>query len=73
MFGYSLMLAGFARIIEVCFIPPTSSPLSETPPLDDNDSEHTLTHPAPKDAGIATKINAARAFRHLPPFVSTIS
>ncbi|KAG1771496.1 hypothetical protein EDD22DRAFT_863362 [Suillus occidentalis] len=53
MFGYSLMLAGFARIIEVCFVP--------LPHLHwtDNDSEHTLAPPAPKDAGISTKINAA--------------
>jgi hypothetical protein len=73
MFGYSLMLAGLARIVEVCFIPLPFSPPSEIPPLDDNDSEHTLAPPAPKDAGISTKINAARAFRHLPPFVGIIS
>ncbi|KAG1874411.1 hypothetical protein F4604DRAFT_1764626 [Suillus subluteus] len=73
MFGYSLMLAGFARILEVCFIPLPPSSLSETPPLGDNDSEHTLAPSAPKDAGVATKQNAARAFRHLPPFVTQTS
>lgn len=67
------MLAGFARVLEVCFIPLPSSPLSERPPLDDNDSEHTLAPSAPKDTGVAAKLNAVRAFRHLPPFVSIIS
>jgi hypothetical protein len=70
MFGYSLMLAGFARILEVCFIPLPPSPLSETPASDDNDSEHTLAPSAPKDAA---KPNAARAFRHLPPFLLVAS
>ncbi|KAG2143785.1 uncharacterized protein EDB93DRAFT_1088011 [Suillus bovinus] len=69
MFGYSLMLAGLARILELCFIQLPSSSLSETPPLGDNDSEHTLTSPAPKDASVATKPNASRTFRHLPPFL----
>ncbi|KAG2033832.1 hypothetical protein BDR03DRAFT_993933 [Suillus americanus] len=73
MFGYSLMLAGFARILEVCFIPLPPSPLLETSPLDDNDSEHTLAPSAPRDAGVATKPNAARAFRHLPPFLLVAS
>ncbi|KAG1801733.1 uncharacterized protein BJ212DRAFT_1487625 [Suillus subaureus] len=52
MFGYSLMLAGFARILEVCFISLPPSPLSETPPLDDSDSEHTLAPSAPKDPAL---------------------
>ncbi|KAG1738963.1 hypothetical protein EDB19DRAFT_1712146 [Suillus lakei] len=73
MFGYSLMLAGFARILEVCFIPLPSSPLSDAPPLGDNDSEHTLAPPVPKDARVATNTNAARAFRHLPPFLLVAS
>ncbi|KAG2364649.1 hypothetical protein BDR07DRAFT_1607986 [Suillus spraguei] len=73
MFGYSLMLAGFARVLEVCFIPLLSSPLSETPLSDDNDSEHTLAPSAPKYAGVVTKTNATRAFRHLPPFLLVAS
>jgi hypothetical protein len=66
-FGHTLMLAGLARIIEICFIPTTE--------VSDGDSysEHTLT-----DTGLSAgytgnadngKAAAARAFRHLPPFL----
>lgn len=71
MFGYSLMLAGLARIIEVCFISLPSSPRSDAPLLDDDDSEHTLAPSAPK--GVATKTNTSRAFRHLSPFLLVAS
>ena len=71
MFGYSLMLAGLARIVEICFIPLPSSPQSATRPLGDNDSEHTLT-PVSEEPRVSKTINAARAFRHLPPFVGAI-
>jgi hypothetical protein len=56
MFGYALMLAGLARIIEVCFIVPRFTPIE----VDDGGSEHTL-------AGEVQ--SPGRAFRHLPAFV----
>ncbi|OAX33224.1 hypothetical protein K503DRAFT_749005 [Rhizopogon vinicolor AM-OR11-026] len=71
MFGYSLMLAGLSRIIEICFIP-LPSPRSVAPPLNDNDSEHTLA-PPPEETPDARKANATRAFRHLPPFLLVAS
>jgi hypothetical protein len=48
LYGYSLMLAGLTRIIEVCFIPLPAPPRSVAHPLDDNDSEHTLAPPPGK-------------------------
>ena len=70
LFGYTLMLAGVTRIIEVSFIVPKYYPLPEghaTP--DDNHSEHTLTEGAPSPSSTA---NVGLAFRHLPPFVSLV-
>ena len=59
------MLASFARIIEICFFAPSYA--SEGSPDDSNQSEHTL---ADSDSS-SGKVAASRAFRHLPPFVST--
>lgn len=64
------MLAGVTRIIEICFFSPKASSSDVD---DDNRSDRTLggtgLHASPTDSGT---INAAsRAFRHLPPFVST--
>ncbi|TCD67381.1 hypothetical protein EIP91_012416 [Steccherinum ochraceum] len=67
-FGYTLMLAGLARIIEVCFIVPKFTPES-APVADDNNSEHTL-------ADASSNVNSAHAvktFRHLPPFLLVCS
>ncbi|KZT69285.1 hypothetical protein DAEQUDRAFT_726869 [Daedalea quercina L-15889] len=63
VFGYTLMLAGVARIIEVCFIVPKYPPLEEG----DSHSEHTLADGG-KDE-VATAGSAGRAFRHLPSFL----
>ena len=63
MFGYTLMFAGLARIIDICFLATSSS----TGSLDD-ESEHTLA-PGVNDGDSRSKAKAARAFRHLPPFV----
>lgn len=67
IFGYTLMLAGFTRILEICFF--SSTPSFAAPDSDDSASDRTVadaaTHsPEPQNS-------AARAFRHLPPFVST--
>lgn len=68
------MLAGVARIVEVCFIVPKYTPLSDTgsvSPPDDNNSEHTLAD----GAGSSTNLGLwkpVQAFRHLPPFVSAL-
>ncbi|KAJ6605844.1 hypothetical protein B0H10DRAFT_2076115 [Mycena sp. CBHHK59/15] len=63
MFGYTVMLAGLTRIIEVCFFSaPTKAPDVVD---DDNVSDHTLTEPSPRYPSAASK-----AFRHLPAFVS---
>lgn len=65
MFGNTLMLAGFMRIIDICFITTNSS----TPSIDDDESEHTLTSGINAHDESRSKAKAARAFRHLPPFV----
>jgi hypothetical protein len=66
-FGHTLMLAGFTRIIEICFVSTTE--VSD----EDSHSEHILaeTGLGSGDAGNGdnAKIVAARGFRHLPPFV----
>ena len=66
MVGYTLMMAGVTRIIEVSFIVPKYLPLTEEGPANDNHSEHTLT-----DASATPLWQAAKAFRHLPAFVSS--
>lgn len=65
MFGHTLMLAGLARIIDVCFVTTSAS----AGPLDDNESEHTLTPGTNAHGESRSKAKAARAFRHLPSFV----
>lgn len=67
MFGYTLMLAGLARIIDICFITASSST-----GFDDNESEHTLTSPMNAHGEAKSKAKAARAFRHLHPFVRVL-
>jgi len=62
-FGRTLMLAGFTRIIEICFFAPSYS--SEGSPDDSIESEHTLTD----SYSSSGKLAASRAFRHLPPFL----
>lgn len=72
-FGTTLMLAGFARIIEICFLPSNK-------PTDTSDgdahSEDTLADSGSGSgyAGAGNeesgKVAAAKAFRHLPPFVN---
>jgi hypothetical protein len=61
-FGNTLMLAGVTRIIEICFVPNTD--ISDG----DGHSEHTLADSGSGN-GDGGKATAARAFRHLPPFV----
>jgi hypothetical protein len=64
IFGHTLMLAGFTRIIEICFFVPSYS--SEVAPDDSSQSEHILA-----DSYLSSgKVAASRAFRHLPSFVS---
>ncbi|KAF8549388.1 hypothetical protein OG21DRAFT_1606461 [Imleria badia] len=57
MFGYTLVLAGLAQIIDVCFIPTSSSAGS----LDDNESEHTLTSGINTYGESRSKVKAALA------------
>jgi hypothetical protein len=64
VFGYTLMLAGLTRLIEVCFVSPSYTPADG---VEDDRSDHTLADFA--ESGAASK---GRAFRHLPPFVSII-
>lgn len=69
-FGHTLMLAGLTRIIEICFLPTRFAP-EHSVSDNDNQSEHTLGSGS-GDVGAGgenAKMNAARAFRHLPPFV----
>lgn len=64
-FGYVLMLAGLARLIEVCFIVPSFE--KQEPAADsDRHSEQTLAGPGPENP----RLTMVQAFRHLPPFVS---
>ena len=63
VFGYTLMLAGLTRLIEVCFIVPSYAHMDG---VEDDRSDHTLADGASPEA-----FPRGRAFRHLPPFVST--
>lgn len=63
VFGYTLMLAGLTRLIEVCFVVPSYAPMDG---VEDDRSDHTLTDGAGPEA-----FPRGRAFRHMPPFVST--
>lgn len=65
IFGYTLMLAGVTRIIEISFIVPKYSP--EAPVVqDDSHSEHTLNDGS---SSTTTSAQAVKTFRHLPPYV----
>ena len=69
IFGYTLILAGVTRMIEVCFLPfATLAPGS----LEDNDSEHTLAASQAPHSTLRTRSMGTRAFRHLPPFVGLV-
>jgi len=63
VFGYTLMLAGLTRLIEVCFVVPSYAPMDG---VEDDRSDHTLADGAGPEA-----FPKGRAFRHMPPFVST--
>ncbi|KAF8887343.1 hypothetical protein BD779DRAFT_1611563 [Infundibulicybe gibba] len=63
LFGHTLMLAGFTRIVEICFFAPKTSADVDN----DSRSDHTLADVPTSASG---KAAAARAFRHLPPFVN---
>jgi hypothetical protein len=73
-FGRTLMLAGLARIIEICFVP---SKLAAEALDADGHSDHTLADSGSgsgySENGDSGKAAAARAFRHLPPFVRLFS
>lgn len=70
VFGYTLILAGVTRMIEVCFLPATPYTPGSS---EDNDSEHTLS-PSQAAQGIArSQVMTARAFHHLPPFLLVAS
>ena len=66
VFGYTLMLAGVTRLTEVCFVAPSYTP---TDGVEDNRSDHTLADGAGAESASAS--TKGRAFRHLPPFVSS--
>lgn len=64
MFGYTLMLAGLARLIEVCFVAPS---YARDTPEEDNASDHTL-----RDSPLSPqRYRGVNAFLHLTPFVSS--
>lgn len=69
MFGYTLMLAGLTRIIEiVAFMP--SYATSETTASGDSASEHTLDGNGTPSGKESVRELGGKSFRHLPPFVS---
>ncbi|KAI0283630.1 hypothetical protein BGY98DRAFT_950867 [Russula aff. rugulosa BPL654] len=61
MFGYTLMLQGLTRLIEVCFVVPSYAPMDG---VEDDRSDHTLADGAGPEAS-----PIGRAFRHMPPFL----
>ncbi|KAI9510563.1 hypothetical protein F5148DRAFT_566738 [Russula earlei] len=63
VFGYTLMLAGVTRLLEVCFVAPSYAPADG---VEDDRSDHTLA-----DGTDAT--HKGRTFRHLPPFLLVAS
>ncbi|KDQ26475.1 hypothetical protein PLEOSDRAFT_1057036 [Pleurotus ostreatus PC15] len=97
-FGHTLMLAGLARIVEICFVAPDYAKLSNPPTHphlassngevdvvfdegDDAGSDHTLaennnSHHVVGGLGVdgagSAGAGVKKAFRHLPPFVSTM-
>ena len=67
MFGHTLFGAGLARIIEIAvFAPNYAAPEGATTDADDAHSDHTLT-----TSDSSSRTVAARAFRHLPPYLLT--
>ncbi|PFH48652.1 hypothetical protein AMATHDRAFT_196247 [Amanita thiersii Skay4041] len=82
VFGYTLSLAGIARIVEICFFPSTLPATTHAPNTivfsvsdDGNTSDQTLhdaRYAAEAERAVRrdqAKVKAARAFRHLPPFL----
>lgn len=71
-FGNTLMLAGLTRIIEICFVAKHFN--SSEGPDDDNNSDHTLADANRIPYSLASESGspAAKAFRHLPPFVCSL-
>ena len=74
IFGYTLMLAGVTRIIEVCYFAPSFAVAGDAT-TSDGASEHTLAGDAGMSGGAGGRVltgsaAAARSFRYLPPFVS---
>ncbi|KAJ8489229.1 hypothetical protein ONZ45_g13666 [Pleurotus djamor] len=69
-FGMTLMLAGFARIVEICFVAPKYTQQAID---DDNQSDHTLADTNQRRVSSAEKSTAGHAFRHLPPFLLVAS
>lgn len=69
MFGYTLILAGVARLIEICFVAPKYT--QDTAAMGDGHSERTLDADANRDDLSGSTSSPSRAFRHLPSFVST--
>ena len=67
MFGYVLMLEGLARIIEICFVVPNSEK-QDSAADSDRHSERTLNGSGMENP----RLTIVQAFRHLPPFVSTL-
>ena len=69
-FGYTLILAGVTRIIEICFLPTKSA---SAVPDGDGHSEQIFAHAGSGSEASGNsdgeKISAPEAFRHLPPFV----
>ncbi|OJT03295.1 Protein YTP1 [Trametes pubescens] len=63
LFGYTLMAAGLARLIEVCFVAPK---YTQDIVEGDSHSEHTLD--GSREDHAAASSSPTRAFRHLPPF-----
>ncbi|TDL22247.1 hypothetical protein BD410DRAFT_788981 [Rickenella mellea] len=64
-FGNTLMLAGLARIMEVCFVVPNHSSV----PGDMSDSDHHSDRTVGGLVSESGKASAIQAFRHLPPFL----
>lgn len=63
VFGYTLMSAGLARIIEICFVAPK---YTQDGADGDAHSERTVDASRDDHNGVTSP---SRAFRHLPPFV----
>ncbi|KAJ3483677.1 hypothetical protein NLI96_g6159 [Meripilus lineatus] len=67
LFGYTLMSAGIARIVEICFIVPKFT--QSDPASSDNNSEHTLTEGPNTVHNNSSNWHVVKNFRHLPPFL----